>query len=140
MASAVSETGFTGSQHEPSRRQLAWLRRQMQCVERLHHGACIGSDWRAHRAALAAGVPITIHPPTKTDKMMALEQHPLVTVLPPEPYLDRNKTIVRQVARLLALPDGHERVRSGTWSTVRFAVRLGVPVSICYPDGKVEHR
>lgn len=33
-----------------------------------------------------------------------------------------------------------ERTQSGTWSTVRYAVKVGKPVTICYPDGRLESR
>ena len=41
------------------------------------------------------------------------------------PYLERNKNIVNAVDFIIAAPDGPEKVRSGTWSTVRYAKKVG---------------
>jgi hypothetical protein len=44
----------------------------------------------------------------------------------PKPYLNRNRHIVRETALLIAVPNElTEQPRSGTWSTVRYAQRLG---------------
>lgn len=36
--------------------------------------------------------------------------------------------------------DDPKSQRSGTWMTVRYAMQVGRPVAICYPDGRVEVR
>ena len=51
----------------------------------------------------------------------------------PKPYLDRNRDIVDACEVLLATPDGPERLRSGTWSTVRYARKIGKPVEVRLP-------
>jgi hypothetical protein len=57
---------------------------------------------------------------------------------PERPYLDRNKDIVRETASLIAAPaEPEEQLRSGTWSTVRFARKQGKPVFLILPDGTV---
>ena len=54
------------------------------------------------------------------------------------PYLDRNKDMVRETAWLIAAPaEPEEQLRSGTWSTIRFARKLGKPVFLIFPDGTV---
>jgi hypothetical protein len=134
--------GFTGSgSRMPSQAQARWLRRQLaERGQRLHHGACINADAMAHALGLALGLPVMVHPPLNDYKQMTLKPHHRVRVLRPKKYLDRNKDIVDACDVLLATPDGPERKRSGTWSTIRYAVRTGVPVEICYPNGKVEKR
>jgi hypothetical protein len=57
---------------------------------------------------------------------------------PVRPYLDRNREIVDNTDVLVACPAGPEERRSGTWSTIRHALRWGVPVILCWPDGRAE--
>jgi len=46
--------------------------------------------------------------------------------------------IVRETELLIAAPaEFSEQHRSGTWSTVRYARRLGRPVQIIGPDGRI---
>ena len=55
-----------------------------------------------------------------------------------KPYLDRNKDIVDETNILMACPNKAEEVqRSGTWSTVRYARKVGKAVLIVYPSGKM---
>lgn len=89
----------------------------------LHHGDCTGWDEQAFKVARDLGLKTVAHPPTN-DSFRAFTASDLI--LPPAPYLDRNKAIVRTVSRMIAAPDGPERQRSGTWSTIRFAKAQGV--------------
>jgi hypothetical protein len=45
-------------------------------------------------------------------------------VLTPRPYLVRNRHIVDASSVLIATPKGDEELRSGTWSTVRYARKI----------------
>ena len=138
--------GFTGTRLMPSIKQTLWLGNHLKDVTgELHHGACIGADAVAHQCALNAGLRIVVHPPTKRDRIaypcIAIHRPPHdVTVLDPLPYLERNRAIVDASTRLIALPECAEQIRSGTWSTVRYAISAGTPVTICYPDGRTETR
>lgn len=93
-------------------------------VKELHHGDCVGWDKQCHDMASRYGVKIIIHPPTD-DRLRAFCEGG--AVLDPKPYLDRNRDIVDACTFLIAAPDGPERQRSGTWSTVRYAKSRGVP-------------
>jgi hypothetical protein len=54
----------------------------------------------------------------------------------PKPPLVRNKVIVRETELLIAAPaEAMEHHRSGTWSTVRHARKLGRAICIIRPDG-----
>jgi hypothetical protein len=54
-------------------------------------------------------------------------------------YLARNREIVRATELLIAAPgEMEERHRSGTWSTARYARRIGRPVIVVLPDGAIE--
>ena len=58
----------------------------------------------------------------------------------PEPPLKRNITMLEATDALVAAPDGPERLRSGTWSTIRQALKRGMGVTIIWPDGKIERK
>lgn len=143
--------GFTGTREGANEVQLTWLENVFVGlkIEVLHHGGCVGADEEAHMFAVAAKIPVIVHPPVKT-KFLATDclnpQGGLVTVLPAKPYLNRDRDIVVLTDGLVALPKNHEppshdlEGAGGTWYTVRFAQRMLKPVMICYPDGKVEKR
>lgn len=132
--------GFTGrSDPVPAaqRESLRWLLKFM-CDEEdaaeLHHGDCVGADAVAHAIGLDLDLEIVIHPPTDLKKR-AFCQGALI-VWPPRPYLDRNREIVHRSFVLVVAPRlAVEELRSGTWSTVRYARRLGRPVVLVLPDG-----
>lgn len=130
--------GFTGTRNEPTEAQKNWLWHEIHAYRELHHGACVGADYLAHQAALSAGIPIVIHPPI--NGRLRMRYDPVATWLPAKNYLERNRDIVDATDEIIALPDGPERQQSGTWATVRHAVKLGRLVTICYPDGRVEVR
>jgi hypothetical protein len=55
-----------------------------------------------------------------------------------KPYLSRNKDIVLETELLIATPgEEEEQIRSGTWSTVRYARSLKRMINIVLPDGRV---
>jgi hypothetical protein len=55
-----------------------------------------------------------------------------------KPYLARNKDIVRATEMLVAAPaQDIEQLRSGTWSTVRFARKMERAVWVILPTGTV---
>lgn len=57
--------------------------------------------------------------------------------LPAAP-LDRNRLIVDSVDLMVAFPGKmKEQKRSGTWYTIRYARKQGVPLMIFWPDGSV---
>ncbi|HZO23414.1 MAG TPA: hypothetical protein VFB37_13005 [Steroidobacteraceae bacterium] len=104
----------------------------------LHHGDCIGADAEAHDIAVQLGLAVVIHPPSE-DYQRAFKSSPFVRA--PRDFLKRNKDIVRETALLVAAPAGEiEELRSGTWSTVRYARRIGRPVWLILPDGRIGAR
>lgn len=132
--------GFTGSRLGVSGPQLMWLREQVAGEKVLHHGACVGADTAAHRVAVEAGLRVVIHPPVDESRMTPVDvlRGKDVLWLPAQVYLTRNRDIVDACDRLIALPAGKQEMRGGgTWSTVRYALKVGKPVLICYPDGRV---
>lgn len=144
--------GFTGTQIGWSAKQYDAFQDRIWDISSvapedfcLHHGDCIGSDANAHEVVFEMGWNIVVHPPTVEDKRAFVHRTKFwdderCTLLDPFPYLDRNKHIVSAAtAELLATPqDKQERLRSGTWATVRAAKRLNLPVRLFHRDGSVD--
>ena len=104
----------------------------------LHHGDCIGADTDAHNLVVdyfkenlySFVGRIIIHPPIIEYKRSFCKAK---TVLPPKPYLERNHDIVDSSDVLIATPkEMEQQLRSGTWATIRYAVKTKKPVNILY--------
>ena len=141
--------GFTGSRHEPTRPQRMWLLDYVleNSPKEFHHGCCIGSDEFSHRVAkncFDMGLEqIILHPPIDTSREMGYTDWDYANCVwyPRKEFLPRNRDIVNAVDRLIALPNGPEKMRgSGTWYTIRYALKQRKPVIICDPLGQVEER
>lgn len=92
-----------------------------------HHGDCVGGDEEAHEIALALGFRIVVHPPLNRSKRAFCTG--AFQVLKPKSYITRNHDIVDVCRLLIAAPKTEEEeLRSGTWATVRYARKLGLPV------------
>lgn len=134
--------GFTGTRRDPTPAQIDWFTAYLGMTRprRLHHGACVGADAMAHQCAIDRDMSVIIHPPTKTHLMMDLtpwRDHPLVTILEPKPYHDRNRDIVIACDRLVAMPEYSAwGAHSGTWYTADYALSQLVAVTMCPPNGK----
>lgn len=131
--------GFTGTQAGMTQIQKTMVERlikQLGCRE-FHHGDCIGADENAHRIALKLNINwITIHPPDNPAKRaFCLGNQNRVE----KPYIARNHDIVNETDLLIATPGGEtEQLRSGTWSTIRFARKNAKRVIIIYPGGRID--
>jgi len=91
-----------------------------------HDGDCVGADAEAHDIAAQLGYYLVGHPPLD-DKLRAWRSYD--EIRDPKEYLLRNLDIVKECDILIAAPKSHtETLRSGTWSTVRRARELRVPV------------
>jgi len=124
--------GFTGTQTGMSSKQkqelallLEHFRDEDAIDEELtifHHGDCIGADEEAHKIAVLLGLIIVVHPPINSSKRAFCEEG---TLKEPLPYLERNRAIVNECEVLFAAPKSDiEVLRSGTWSTYRYAKKL----------------
>jgi hypothetical protein len=104
-------------------------------IKEFHHGDCIGADDQA--AEIFIKVPHIIHPPSNPKYRAFREGH---FILPERSYLERNCDIVDAADMLLAASGTNdEQVRSGTWSTIRYAKKVGKSIVIFYPDGTIEN-
>lgn len=132
-----AKVGFTGTQHGMTTEQRTVLRAMLgtfvDAQSEFHHGDCIGADAEAHDIAIELNYYVVVHPPIIKGKR-AWKIAPKVNL--PLGYLERNRIIVRSTDVLLAAPrELEEQLRSGTWSTVRFARRLKRPIYFAMPDG-----
>jgi hypothetical protein len=106
-----------------------------------HHGLCIGADVQFDGLARAAlGFEhMVIHPMAYAGpKRGSVALGPGDLTLPECPPLVRNAHIAGCCDVLLATPkEDHMVVRSGTWTTVRYALSNLKPVFIVIPSGLV---
>lgn len=117
-------------------RELLLRARQRWDVPVLRIGDCVGADEEVYDLAREVGGFYLIgHPPVNPRKR-AFRDYDLE--MEPEEYLIRNRRMVDGSGRLIAAPgEGNEVLRSGTWSTVRYARKLGVPTQLVLPNGEV---
>lgn len=128
--------GFTGTshhdgmndfQHDSVERLLKWLH-----PKKVHHGDCVGADYHFDVITKRLGIYRVLHPPTD-DKKRAFCKTEEERV--PYPYLVRNKHIVNETKVLIATPKETEEVlRSGTWSTIRYARKLNRAIALVLPN------
>lgn len=138
------DIGFTGSQVGMNATQNLAILDHLKDKQTLsgyetyiHHGDCIGADAGFDIIAKIIDIPTIIHPPENPHKRAFCDGY--FEIREPKPYLDRNKDIVDESDILIVCPNTmHESLRSGTWSTWRYAKKTGKPWIIFFPDGTVE--
>ena len=133
--------GFTGTRMGMTNEQHNSLKRIFTGTNFiLHNGQCEGADFQAYEMTKKFNQHIVLHPPKdKKYKFFNPERYPFETVCKPKDYLKRNKDIVNDSEILIAVPkESNEVLRSGTWSTVRYARKKKGRVVIIYPSGKIE--
>ncbi len=144
---ASIKLGFTGSRDGMSSKQLEQFKFFILSITdkriagtkilEFHHGDCVGADKEAHDfiAKKFGNKVIHIHPPNIIkDRVFAGNAD--CTIYEAKPYLKRNKDIVDACNLLLAAPKSYnEMVRSGTWSTVRYAAKKKKRASLFLPNG-----
>ncbi len=134
MSEEKLRIGFTGTRHGMNMRQSGCVYRLLARASELHHGDCVGADAEAHTIARTAGIRIVSHPPIE-DRLRAFCKFD--ESRSPLPYLARNSAIVDACELLIAVPaTADETSRSGTWSTVRYARRVGRQLVIVPPTGR----
>lgn len=125
--------GFTGTQVGMSKEQRTQLLLHLWDIIRedvldgevtyFHHGDCIGADAEAHDLiAQFPYIKTVIHPPEIETKRAFCKGHYQKAA---KPYLKRNHDIVEECDILLVAPKSDkEELRSGTWATYRYAMKL----------------
>src|SRR5210317_539103 len=117
-------SGITGSREGISFAQLASFLKVIEDhnITEIHHGCCNGADEMAVIACHSNGLKVIGHPPSNPKEMSSKSIKLSEIMLPKKAYLDRNKEIVNASKMLIALPrTKEEEIRSGTWSTIRYA-------------------
>ena len=132
------DMGLTGSRRGISILQEEFLAKLLQesVPARFHHGMCRGADEAAHHAVrrFVRHAVIVGHPSNLPGICLDLDCD---FTREPKPPVMRNHDIVLESNFLVALPPGGEVLRSGTWSTVRFARKKNMTIAICYPGGQI---
>jgi len=128
--------GFTGTRHGMNDVQKKEFEKIVDSkeVEEFHHGMCVGSDEQAHYIITTKNIKTIGHPP-KYKKFEAKCKCDITTK--PFDYLERNKHIVDDTDILVATPDVKEKIRSGTWSTIRYARKKGKRIYIIHKNGRI---
>lgn len=135
--------GFTGTRRGMSERQVETLFKFLREATEFHHGRCLGADEQALRIAKIVswqqikmeygGIWTVAHPSNLSAWTSQVESD---ETREPKPPLLRNQDIVNECSRLLACPGGMaEVIRSGTWSTIRYARGIARDRRIIWPDG-----
>lgn len=157
---SVLHYAFTGTQGQHTReqkdalnqlfRELKYSALELGFVVHLHHGVCVGLDNLADRLAFLNGITRELHPGINPKYPQDISKRAMGCYLrmgfilhEAKPFLVRNKEMVDVVgSTLIAAPaqNGleYEQVRSGTWSTIRYARKKSKNIIYVWPDGRVE--
>lgn len=133
----MKSIGFTGTQDGMTSFQMESVEKILQRGKEkgytdFHHGDCIGADEQAHSIAIKLGYRVIIHPPINSSKRAYCkgDYH-----FSKKEYIDRNHAIVDASRIMIATPkENTEKLRSGTWATIRYAKKMKKPVMIVYPN------
>ena len=135
----ILKIGFTGTERGMTQFQKDWLYSALDSYsyepgERWFlNGDCIGADIEAAVIAESLGFKIWLFPPNNPSRRAFFKDPAKIEI--GLPYLVRNHRIVENCDLLFAVPfENYEVLRSGVWSTVRYAKKLGKYVGICYPQ------
>jgi hypothetical protein len=145
MNKLLTSIGFTGTQKgmtDAQKRTVGMVLSGMfASLQEAHHGMCIGADHDFHdivRHIIKESdkqVKIVGHPPKNKSKFV---KDDVDVLMEDKEYLDRNHDIVDSADMLIATPDGDtEKLRSGTWATIRYAKKQGKKVIIVKPLGQM---
>lgn len=137
-----THVGYSGTSRGMTDNQLNRLRDLMTEIKSrttgphwLHHGDCVGGDAQAHRIARQLSFYIYLHPPlVQTHRAFCdWDQRD-----PAMDFLVRDDEITRwSHGGLIAAPrQATEVLRSGTWTTVRYALKRGRSVTVIAPSGE----
>ena len=128
---AGTQKGMSNNQKEQVWKLLTHIR-----IHIAHHGDCIGADAQFHKMLQELKIPIVIHPASGVGEKRAFCAG-FDYIKPEKSPLTRNKDIVDVSHVMIAAPKGEkEQIRSGTWATIRYALKMKKPIYIIYPNGK----
>lgn len=134
----MMDVGFTSTRDGLSKPQLirlaAVLHHSYLLPAQFHHGDCIGGDDEGAEMAYRMGYEVHGHPPINESRRafnfythvwhQAKDYHP------------RNHDIVDSTPVTVGAPkDYSPEANSGTWATIRYAMKQGKLVYVFLPDG-----
>ena len=131
------KVGYTGPRTGMTEAQKNIVQRILDNTDSIftefHHGDCVGGD--ADFNAICKGLGKRVSHPPLNPKWRAWCE--VEEVLPEKDYLSRNQDIA-QLNLLIATPSQFkETLRSGTWSTIRYARKAHTLRIIIFPDGTI---
>lgn len=127
--------GMTSKQHDTVKRIIKDLQPDM-----VIHGDCVGADEEFHNIIIGirgftGSTPVIRTLPPSNEKYRANCNADIID--PPQDYLKRDRELAELCDRLIACPkESNERLRSGTWSTVRYARIRGKIIYLVLPNGE----
>ena len=133
--------GFTGTKQgmrpEQSQAVYVLLSKLYSKHSKFHHGDCIGADIQAASMADCFGYFVVCHPPVKRKYRGWFQNND--AIMAEYDYVVRDHSIVDSSEVLIATPHtSYEIIRSGTWTTIRYARGLNRPIYIVKPDGTIK--
>jgi len=119
---------------------LDYILNRVVNIGELHHGDCYGVDTQMARLfEHNNGTRVHCHPPEDDKYRSFVGTQQGDVMYEPTGYLERDRDIVDACDFLVGFPNTMEpKTRSGTWYTLRYAVRKGTPARIVFPDGTIE--
>lgn len=149
----MRKIGFTGTSRGMNAQQKEQLRDFITGIVRqeiqrgssfieFHHGDCIGADDEAATIAHNAGCHVVAHPGypkgKETDTTFRAFNPHSSQILEPKEFIQRDHDIVDVSEYMIAAPHtDSELVRSGTWTTVRYARKKGRTIGFVYPNRRM---
>lgn len=140
--------GFTGSRvggtdyadHERQQAVLAEIKRLLAQLTMGVHGDCIGWDYAFDQMCRAVGLVTGIRPCTISSMRARCDLQGARVLAEPKPRMARNRDIVADADVMIACPPNYTRIKSGsgTWATIGFAKKKGIPLLTVFPDGTSE--
>lgn len=137
-----TKIGITGTRNGltfEQKNQFRRLSNNYKNIE-LHIGDCLGADIETTEIVYNNQFIhsfIVVHPPKDSKFRAFFDNYDYIHN--ELDYLTRNKMIVDETHLLFAFPNTYkEQLRSGTWSTIRYAKKKNKKVVIIFPDGSIE--
>lgn len=137
----TNHVGFSGTRRGMSdmqKKSVAHLV-EMYSPGVFHHGSCMGADTEFHALADRALNMIVVHPPSNERTMIRSRvTFAKILTLEAKPYLDRDRDIVDASDIMIVAPlSFEEQLRSGSWTSLRYAKKTRRPIFHIEPDGAV---
>lgn len=137
--------GFTGTRDGMTAKQKKQLSVMLDNLNQslYRHGDCCGSDEQFHNMVREKfpWALIVIHPPNNSKfRANCKAEEGSVVILETKEYLVRNGDIVDGSDILIACPKEMKNTqRSGTWATIRYAIKKEKVVIVIFPNGTIKN-